>query len=163
MADKYICIKEVQLVENNILTHSGKLGMRWGHRTITKALGLPNTNRKSLVKIQPEKKVETTNDIKARVLKSSSAKELYKNKDLFTYDELNAAKLRLDLERSIKDISGKEISKGQQRVQKLIKTTITISSVLTEGTKVYNTTAKIYNAFKAPVKPLPLIGEKKIL
>ena len=46
----------------------------------------------------PDKKVETDAERKARALKSTDPKEVYANKDLLTYNELNERVNRIDLE-----------------------------------------------------------------
>lgn len=66
-----------------------------------------------------EKTPEEIEKIKSDTLKSKSAKELYKNKDYFTYKELQDAKNRLDLERQVKELSEKEVKQGKTALQKI--------------------------------------------
>jgi hypothetical protein len=56
---------------------------------------------------------------KEQVLKSRSAKELYDNADLFTYQELNDAYNKMVLENKIKELEPKHVSKGKKFVDAL--------------------------------------------
>ena len=176
-------------MNNNELYHYGILGMKWGVRRTQSQLGHTPTKKRgvsSKVKKQIKKRVsnkysvgnkrndntiETEAQKKARieakkkeVLKSRSAKELYKNADLFTTQELQSAYNRLQLERNIQNLAPKEVSKGQQFVNKAIKTGRTINEVMDTGSKLYNNVAKVYNSLSDSGRnnPLPLIkGESK--
>lgn len=106
----------------------------------------------------PEEDVETK---KARILESRSAKELYDNANLFTTNELNAAYLRLNLERNIKSMQPAEVSKGKAFAQKFTDKANTVADVTQAGSKAYNNVAKIYNAFIGNKNnaSLPLIND----
>ena len=87
---------------------------------------------------------------KAKVLKSRSAKELYKNADLFTYDELNNAYKRLQLEKQIKDLDPdpKKISLADKWMSRTNKTATLIGNagrITSNGISLYNNIADIYN------------------
>ena len=87
---------------------------------------------------------------KAKVLKSRSAKELYKNADLFTYDELNSAYKRLQLEKQIKDLDPdpKKISLADKWMSRTSKTATLIGNagkITSNGISLYNNIADIYN------------------
>ena len=96
------------------------------------------------------------------VLASRSAKELYDNADLFTTEELRAAKERLILERDIKALEPKTISKGEQRVQKIKKTMDIVNGLEDSGIKLWNNTARLYNSLtdSGRENPLPIIKDK---
>lgn len=88
---------------------------------------------------------------KAKVLKSRSAKELYKNADLFTYDELNNAYKRLQLEKQIKDLDPdpKKISLADKWMSRTNKTATLIGNagkITSNGISLYNNIADIYNS-----------------
>lgn len=106
---------------------------------------------------------ETVEAKKERILASRSAKELYENADLFTTNELNAAYLRLNLERNIKNLEPATVSKGETFVSNMIKAGDTTSRVLETGSRVYNNVAKIYNSMlgNSNGKTLPLIDGAK--
>lgn len=102
---------------------------------------------------------------KKRVLKSRSARELYKNADLFTDEELRAAYSRLALEKQIRDLDPEPakmstVDKWIDRTQKAQKLASNASNIANSGIKTYNTMADIYNAFSGSSKPLKKIGKE---
>lgn len=140
--------------------HSGVKGMKWGQRLYQNkdgsltALGRLRYGRKDAKRkaaaAKPKTKAETKKDIekkKQEILKSRSAKELYKNADLFSTSELQNAYNRLQLERNILSLSPKEVSKGEKIVTNAIKAGKTINEVADTSIKVYNNAARVYNAF----------------
>lgn len=170
------------------LCHYGRKGMKWGQNIFGKKRKSSNARRgkkkESLItrfKAKQEakkraaeeakkkkaaeeeaKETETVEQKKSNVLKSRSAKELYKNADLFDYKELDDAYKRLDLENRIKNLAPKEVDKATQFMDNAIKWSAKISSLTKTGIEVYNNTAKIYNAY-AKVNKLdawPIVGEK---
>lgn len=102
---------------------------------------------------------------KKRVLKSRSARELYKNADLFTDEELRSAYSRLALEKQIRDLDPEPakmstVDKWIDRTQKAQKLASNASNIANSGIKTYNTMADIYNAFSGSSKPLKKIGKE---
>lgn len=175
-----------------VLSHAGIKGMKWGVRryqnkdgtltpegrkrylatdgkTLTKAGkkkfenkdGSLNEKGKQMYKAMEENRGKE----KERVLNSRSAKELYDNAHLFTTQELQTAYNRLQLEKNIKSLAPKEVDKGEEYANRMIKTGNKISEFAEMGTRLYNNVAKIYNTFSEDGKnnPLPTIGgdEKK--
>lgn len=147
-------------MDNNELYHFGIKGMKWGIRRTPIQLGHATKN-----KIQRKNDKQALNkkariDKKKReVLKSRSAKELYKYANLFNTRELQEAYNRLQLERNIQNLFPKEVKKGQNFTQKIIKSGRTVSDLLDTGTKLYNNVAKIYNSTEnGRANPVPLIN-----
>lgn len=147
-------------MDNNELYHFGIKGMKWGIRRTPIQLGHATKN-----KIQRKNDKQALNkkariDKKKReVLKSRSAKELYKYANLFNTRELQEAYNRLQLERNIQNLVPKEVKKGQNFTQKIIKSGRTVSDLLDTGTKLYNNVAKIYNSTEnGRANPVPLIN-----
>lgn len=155
MYDDYIC-------------HHGIKGMKWGIRRTPEQLGHAVSKAKKKVKgavekISPKKKkpaaaasekktdanevdVETR---KKQVLESRSAKQLYDNASLFTTQELQAAYTRLTLERNIKNLEPKTVSKGQQYLDKYVKTANNLGAFLQSTNKVLsqaNVMMKVLNS-----------------
>lgn len=103
------------------LCHYGVKGMRWGVRRTPAQLGHKVTKiKKKTSKVSTEAKSKTktltTEEKKSQVLASRSAKELYENRKLFSYEELNRAYNLLDLDRRVAGLIVKEPSKVEKFV-----------------------------------------------
>lgn len=147
-------------MDNNELYHFGIKGMKWGIRRTPIQLGhaTKNKNQRKNDKQALIKKAKIDKK-KREVLKSRSAKELYKYANLFDTRELQEAYNRLQLERNIQNLVPKEVKKGQNFTQKIIKSGRTVSDLLDTGTKLYNNVAKIYNSTEnGRANPVPLIN-----
>lgn len=147
-------------MDNNELYHFGIKGMKWGIRRTPIQLGhaTKNKNQRKNDKQALNKKARIDKK-KSEVLKSRSAKELYKYANLFNTRELQEAYNRLQLERNIQNLFPKEVKKGQNFTQKIIKSGRTVSDLLDTGTKLYNNVAKIYNSTEnGRTNPIPLIN-----
>ena len=152
-------------VSSDYIYHYGIKGMKWGIRRTAEQLGhkiKSKFSRKkkasdeggsegSSSKIKGSVTVKGTKqnpgttktsdgssieERKQKVLDSRSAKELYNNADLFTTQELQQAYNRLVLEKNIKNLSPKEVSKGQKMLDKYVNTAENISKFLNSTNKV---------------------------
>lgn len=88
---------------------------------------------------------------KAKVLKSRSAKELYKNADLFTTEELNNAYQRLSLEKRISELEPKKqstVDKWIDRTAKTVRLASNAAAITTQGINLYNNMASTYNTLQ---------------
>ena len=165
--------------------HHGVKGMKWGVRKDKKKSGSSKRSGgrkktkpsrfKSIFLGKKSKNTQTTDTNKTeesvakkkeKILKSRSAQELYDNADLFTTQELQNAYSRLVLERNIKSLTPKEISRGKQFIDKANNTGTDIHKVIDTSSKLYNDAARVYNTFfKGDGQPLPIIkdndGKKK--
>lgn len=175
-------------MENNELYHYGVKGMKWGVRKRRPSTSSNNTKRtankkkisnkrlsffkkKTVTKPTTDEKEDKPDSIevkKQKILKSRSAKELYKNANLFTDQELQSAYDRLNLERKIASLSPEEVSKGEQYVDNVVKWGRKANDLVDVGSKGWNNFAKLYNTFSENGKknPLPIInngdgGKKK--
>lgn len=99
---------------------------------------------------------------KADILQRADAKEVYENRQLFSYQELNVAKMRIEMERSIKNLEPEPVNKGKEFADKFIKGADTISNMVNSGSKMYNSFAKIYNSIYGNKKDaaLPMVDDK---
>ena len=161
-------------VSSDYIYHYGIKGMKWGIRRTAEQLGhkiKTKFSRKkkasdeggsegSSSKIKGSVTVKGTKqnpgttktsdgssieERKQKVLDSRSAKELYNNADLFTTQELQQAYNRLVLEKNIKNLSPKEVSKGQQMLNKYVDTAENISKFLNSTNKVLSQVTRFKN------------------
>lgn len=149
-------------MECNSLTHHGILGMKWGRRRYQNKDGSLTAAGKKRYGDKDESSEETIEQKKEKILKSRSARELYKNADLFSDAELQKAYNRLNLERNIINLAPAEVNKGAKFVDNVIKTGNKISDFAVMGTKLYNNVARVVNTFSdEKTKPLPIIKDQK--
>lgn len=161
-------------VSSDYIYHYGVKGMKWGIRRTAEQLGHKikskfsrkksssdeSGSQTSSKKIQGSVTVKGTKqnpgttrtsdgssieERKQKVLESRSAKELYNNADLFTTQELQQAYNRLVLEKNIKSLSPKEVSKGQQMLNKYVDTAENISKFLNSTNKVLSQVSRFKN------------------
>ena len=161
-------------VSSDYIYHYGIKGMKWGIRRTAEQLGHKikskfsrkkktsneNGSEGSSSKIKGSVTVKGTKqnpgttktsdgssieERKQKVLDSRSAKELYNNADLFTTQELQQAYNRLVLEKNIKNLSPKEVSKGQQMLNKYVDTAENISKFLNSTNKVLSQVTRFKN------------------
>lgn len=161
-------------VSSDYIYHYGIKGMKWGIRRTAEQLGHKikskfsrkksssdeSGSQTSSKKIQGSVTVKGTKqnpgttrtsdgssleERKQKVLESRSAKELYNNADLFTTQELQQAYNRLVLEKNIKNLSPKEVSKGQQMLNKYVDTAENISKFINSTNKVLSQVTRFKN------------------
>lgn len=153
-------------MDNRELTHWGIKGMKWGIRRYQNKDGSLTPAGKKRYGDSTENDVDDINVKKQKILKSRSARELYKNADLFTDQELQSAYNRLNLERNIANLAPKEISRGEQFVNNVVTWGRKVNDVADVGIKTYNNVAKLYNTFSEngrsnPWKQINVGGDKK--
>ena len=161
-------------VSSDYIYHYGIKGMKWGIRRTAEQLGHKikskfskkkktsdeDSSKGSSSKIKGSVTVKGTKqnpgtiktsdgssieERKQKVLDSRSAKELYTNADLFTTQELQQAYNRLVLEKNIKSLSPKEVSKGQRMLDKYVNTAENISKFLNSTNKVLSQVNRFKN------------------
>lgn len=138
-----------------------KLKIKRKAKVIAKKKGKPVAVRKSPE--QTKKAQAAAREAKRKaVLESRSAKTLYENANLFTTEELKAAKIRLELERDIRNLEPATISKGEARVKKLKSTLETVNGLADVGIKSWNNVARLYNSLTDSGRedPWPIIKDK---
>lgn len=117
-------------MDNNYLEHHGVKGQKWGVRRYqTKDGSLTPAGKKRYSKGDGKKKKptpeETTEQKRARLLKSTDAHELYKNKHLLTTAEINERLTRIDTEKRLGAVAAQDkrgFAKFMENAQKVVKT-----------------------------------------
>ena len=105
-----------------------------------------------------ERENETVEKKKERIAKTADPEQIYKNRELFTDQELRSLYSRMQVERDIKNL----MPKGKTFVDKLNKISSQMeatSKAIDAGGKFYNSIAKTSNALANT--DLPIIGDKK--
>ena len=104
------------------LCHHGILGMKWGRRRYQNKDGsLTPAGKKRYGNDEPDKEPETTEQKRARLLKSTDAKEIYKDRDVLSTSELNERINRIDTERRLSQIAEGTKKSGMDRVNDALK------------------------------------------
>lgn len=107
---------------SNELTHWGIKGMKWGIRRFQNKDGsLTAKGKKRYSEKGDDSLDETVETKRAKLLKSTDAKELYKNRDLLTTQELNDRLNRINTEQRLSEIAAKQKKSGYDRIDKALK------------------------------------------
>lgn len=129
-------------MDNNELTHWGIKGMRWGVRRFQNKDGsLTAAGRKRRgIDDSDDDDTESTEAKREKLLKSTNASELYKNRNLLTTAELNERLNRIDTERRLSEAAAKESKPKKTAIDK-------VNTILKYGNKIN----EIYNFTQTPV------------
>lgn len=169
-------------ISSDFISHYGIKGMKWGIRRTAEELGhkvksafsrkdkgssdsgagSSNSSKiKGSITVKGTKKNPSTTrtgdgssveERKKKVLESRSPKELYDNADLFTTKELQDAYNRLVLEKNIKNLSPKEVSKGKKMIDRYVNTADTIAKILNSTNKVASQVNRLKNIIESGSK-----------
>lgn len=129
-------------MDNNELTHWGIRGMRWGVRRYQNKDGSLTAAGKKRRGIEDSdnddnESVETK---RARVLKSTNASEIYKNRSLLTTAEINERLNRIDTERRLSEAAARDAKPKKTAIDR-------VNTALKYGNKIN----EVYNFTQTPV------------
>lgn len=126
---------------------------------------LKKANIAKKAKAEAAKKQAILDANKDKVLKSGSASDVMKYKGQLTNDELNRALNRIQWERQLASISAQEKQSNWEKMDRIMDRVGKTADYISTGTRLYDSTAKVYNAFfaKEEKDKLPIIsgGNKK--
>lgn len=113
-------------MDESQLYHWGIKGMRWGVRRFQNKDGSLTPAGRKRYDDTPE---ETVEERRARVLKSTNASEIYKNRDLLTTSEIRERLDRINVEAQLANVAASTKKTGFDYVQKALKIGRTVNEV----------------------------------
>lgn len=131
----------------NELCHDGVKGMHWGQRLYQNKDGsLTPLGRLRYRKMRKDKskqlEPETSEQKKARILSSPSAKDVYENRHLFSNKEINDLYLRLNNEKNIKGLITPEVNRGKKFIDTIDMASKSIKTVIDSSDSIYESVMK---------------------
>lgn len=110
-------------ITSDELYHHGTKKMKWGQRLYQYKDGslTPLGKLRYGKKSKSEKREESVEERRSRILKSTDPKELYKNRDLLTTNEIKERLERIDTERRLANVAESTKKTGFDRVDKVLK------------------------------------------
>ena len=136
------------------LYHYGILGMKWGIRRYQNKNGtLTNAGKKRYSDANTKKQEpEDIEAAKSRILASRDPRMIYKNAHLFSDQELQAAYLRLNTEKNIKNLIPQDVNAGKKFVDDAIKTGKTTNEAIETVTKLWENYKKVESILNSTKK-----------
>ena len=111
-------------MDNNELYHYGRKGMKW-YQNIFSSRSERIRRKQQQANLEKARQARTAKKEleakKERILKSGKPKDILKNKNLFSNEELQKAIDRFDLEKKISEADSRQTSRGQKLVMDILE------------------------------------------